>query len=67
MTLNEWMKKNKISDGEMAEILGLNRVSINRLRRGENPPSWPTMANLAEVTAGKVMPNDFLETYKETL
>jgi hypothetical protein len=64
MTLNAWMKKHKIVDWRLAEMTGIDRVSINRLRRGINPPSWPTMIRLAKITRGEVMPNDFLDVAK---
>jgi len=63
MKLSDWMAKHKINDGVLAEALGVDRVTINRLRRNENMPSWSLMASLAKHTKRKVMPNDFLDAY----
>jgi transcriptional regulator with XRE-family HTH domain len=55
------MKKHKVDDEELAGQTGVDRVTINRLKRGVHLPSWPTMKHIAEVTKRQVMPNDFLE------
>jgi predicted XRE-type DNA-binding protein len=62
MKLHAWMTQNKLDDADVAEIAGISRVSINRLRRGVHLPSWDTMNRLAAATDNEVMPNDFLES-----
>jgi transcriptional regulator with XRE-family HTH domain len=62
MLLNVWMIKTKTGDEALAEKIGVDRVTINRLRRGIHLPSWETMLLLSKATKKEVMPNDFLET-----
>jgi transcriptional regulator with XRE-family HTH domain len=61
MKLTAWMKKNKLDDADVAVMTGVDRVTINRLRRGIHLPSWDTMSRIAYATEKQVMPNDFLE------
>jgi DNA-binding XRE family transcriptional regulator len=62
MLLNVWMIKTDTGDEVLAEKIGVDRVTINRLRRGVHLPSWETMLRLSKATKKEVMPNDFLET-----
>ena len=61
MRLDAWMKKYNVGDETLAAKTGVDRVSINRLRRGIHLPSWNTMIRIAKATKNKVRPNDFLE------
>jgi Helix-turn-helix. len=65
MKLAAWMAKSKTDDDELAAQVNVDRVTINRLKRGVNMPSWPLMVRLADATKRKVMPNDFLDTARD--
>ena len=65
MKLTAWMKKNKMGDLDLAALTGVDRVTINRLRRGVHMPSWETMSRIADATKNQVMPNDFLAEIME--
>lgn len=58
--LGDWMRLNHITDGQVAAKVGCDRVSINRIRRGINPPSWPVMVAIYLFTKKEVTPSDFL-------
>lgn len=66
MQLSAWMKKNKMGDEALAIETGVDRVTINRLRRGIHLPSWDTMSRIADATDNQVMPNDFLNAAMES-
>lgn len=61
MTLAEYLKKNAIRDEDFAAKIGVNRSTVNRLRRGANGqlPSRETIARIADATGGAVTANDF--------
>lgn len=59
MRLSAWMKKNKVGDEALATKTGVDRVTINRVKRGIHRPSWGLMITLAKVTNKQVRPNDF--------
>jgi len=61
MKLSDWMQTAGITDEELARRVGKDRVTISRVRRGKNFPSWELAAQLRRVTDGKVGPEDFLE------
>lgn len=56
--LEQWMTRSAIKDGVLAAQLGVSRVQVLRLRRGENRPSPKTARRLEEITqipAGDLM------------
>lgn len=59
MTLDRYMDREGIRDGQLAELCGCDRTTILRARRGETLPSPSLMAKIAQVTGGEVQPNDF--------
>jgi transcriptional regulator with XRE-family HTH domain len=61
MKLEQWMSEVSVSDKVLAEMIGVDRSSVSRLRRGKHFPSPTTMVAISQVTAGLVMPNDFYE------
>ena len=59
MHIATYMTLRKISDAELAEKAGVNRVTISRVRRGVCAPSLRLAVRIAEITEGAVTPNDF--------
>lgn len=52
MTLQDWMTKRSLTDGDLAEKLGgaVSRSQINRIRRGKSIPTADTARALEAVT-----------------
>lgn len=59
MTLAEWMARHGVDDDSLAEMLGVDRSTVSRIRRGKQIPSKDTMAAIVGVTGGDVEPNAF--------
>lgn len=60
MKLAEYLSLSGLSDAQFANLIGRDRTSVSRLRRGETRPDWDTMQEIARHTKGAVTPNDFL-------
>ena len=60
MKLSTYMRLRGYRDRHMAELIGLERSTVSRLRRDDCRPSWEVMERLAALTDGEVLPNDFL-------
>lgn len=60
--LGTWMSDNGKRDEDLAPLLGRDRSVVSRLRRGELRPTHELMEKIAEVTGGKVLPNDWFDT-----
>ena len=60
MRLEAYMLKHNLGDEAMADLLGIDRSTVNRLRRSEAKPSWPLAAKIRAATNGKVTADDFL-------
>ena len=61
MTFSEWMKLNGLGDPVVAQLLGIDRSMVFRLRNGQRTPSAGLMRSIAEASEGAVMPNDWLD------
>jgi transcriptional regulator with XRE-family HTH domain len=61
MTLNEWMNRVGMSDGEMAQRIGVSRSAISRYRSGERMPRPETLVKLVDATNNDVSPMDFVK------
>lgn len=59
MKLSDWMAKNGVSDDQMAEKCAVDRVTISRIRRDVNRPSWPLITKIKTITNGAVTADDF--------
>lgn len=59
MHLAAYMKANGLNDQDVAEAIEVDRSTVSRLRRNENPPSWDTCRKLREFTKGAVTADDF--------
>lgn len=54
MRFKEVLKKYGVSQNELAERLGINRVSVNRMLRDENDMRYSTMVKFASAIGCKV-------------
>lgn len=59
MRLNEWMTETGTTDDALAALVGVDRSTISRIRRGARVPSFATMQAICEATGGRVQPNSF--------
>lgn len=59
MKLSDWMTLSGTTDDQMAEKCAVDRVTISRIRRSVNRPSWPLIGKIKEVTDGAVTAEDF--------
>lgn len=59
MTLEKWMRKKKLTDLEMANLIECSRSAITMYRLGQRIPRPQLAKRIAEVTKGSVTPNDF--------
>lgn len=66
MKLSDWMAENGVSDDQMAEKCAVDRVTISRIRRDVNRPSWPLIAKIKDLTNGTVSADDFVYAATET-
>ena len=67
MTLEEYLKKNNISQAKLARRAGMSRAAINRLLSGSRRPSPQTMGKIFVATDGDVAPNDFFRDEMQEL
>lgn len=54
MTLDEYLRTEKISGTSFAERVGTSGASINRIRHGKQAPSPDMMARIIAASGGKV-------------
>jgi transcriptional regulator with XRE-family HTH domain len=59
-TLAQWMRANDLGDAQVAEMVGFDRSTISRVRRGDVLPSWELAAALYKVSHYAVSPVTFL-------
>lgn len=50
-----------MNDVQFAKLIDTTPVTVGRLRRGANNPTWPTMRLIYQQTGGQVAPNDFAD------
>jgi len=60
MTLDRWMAREGVDDETLATQVGSHRITISRIRRRVNFPSWELAAKIKAVTKGRVRADDFL-------
>jgi transcriptional regulator with XRE-family HTH domain len=61
MKLADWMTKNKLTDAAMAELVGRDRTTVLRWRKGETRPDFDALTVIEKVTKRKVRLSDFAE------
>ena len=59
MKLERWMKIKGYTDGQFAELIGMDRSTVNLYRHGLRMPRPAVMEKITDATAGQVKPNDF--------
>jgi transcriptional regulator with XRE-family HTH domain len=60
MRLSDWMKEQDCNDEALGNQLGVDRVTVSRIRRGLNRPSWKLVARIKHTTRGAVTADDFV-------
>ncbi|HPT28703.1 MAG TPA: YdaS family helix-turn-helix protein [Bryobacteraceae bacterium] len=60
MTLAEFIKSTSLTDGQLAKQLGCSTSALRKWRYGQRIPRPEQKRRIAEVTEGKVTPNDFM-------
>ncbi len=65
MTLDAWMKANKVQNAEMAERIGVHVISISKYRTGTTIPRRGTMEAITRETSGQVTGADFYASTAE--
>lgn len=60
MHLSEWMRLNDVTDESLGALVDVDRVTISRIRRGINRPSWDLASRLKAATGGAVTADDYL-------
>ena len=48
-----------LTDDQVAASTGVDRATINRLRRGKHRPSWALIDKLKDISGGQVGAEDF--------
>ena len=64
--LARWMAMRGFDDDAVSAMLGIDRTSVSRLRRGKQRPSWELLPRIIEITGGAVTAEDFFEDAGET-
>jgi transcriptional regulator with XRE-family HTH domain len=60
MTLDEWLKREGLTEAAFAARVGVTHVTVHRWRRGLARPDWKHLDAIARETRGSVAPLDFL-------
>lgn len=58
MTLQEWMTDREFSDAKVAELTGLHRTFVWKLRKGKRKPAPEVMDLLVDVSHGAITRKD---------
>lgn len=59
MHLSIFMQSKNLSDDQVAEAIGVSRVTVSRIRRRKVRPDWSTIQSLRVFTKGDVTADDF--------
>lgn len=65
MKLTAYLELAKLDDLAFAAKVGCDRSTIYRIRKGETRPSPSLMVEIAKVTKGAVLPNDYFDGLPE--
>lgn len=60
MQLAAYLEREKISDSEFANRIGVSRQAVHRYKSGDRFPERPVLAGISEATGGAVTANDFV-------
>lgn len=58
MKLTAYLEEHDLSDADFGALIGKDRTTVSRIRRGVLMPTPELMRVIMDVTAGAVMPND---------
>jgi transcriptional regulator with XRE-family HTH domain len=61
MQISAFMTERGLRDEAMADLIGVDRSYVVKLRAGTATPSHSLMATIAEKTGGAVQPNDWFD------
>jgi DNA-binding transcriptional regulator YdaS (Cro superfamily) len=61
MHLDAYLSNREISNAAFAQLIGRDRTSVSRWRRGASIPDWTALKRITEATEGQVTANDFVE------
>jgi transcriptional regulator with XRE-family HTH domain len=59
MHLSTFMQSKNLNDDQVAEAIGVSRVTVSRIRRRKVRPEWSTIQSLRIFTKGDVTADDF--------
>lgn len=65
MQLSDWMAREGYDDERFGALVRADRVTISRIRRGINRPSWELARRIKTATAGSVAADEFLPPTSE--
>lgn len=65
MNIQTYMDEKKLGDGDMAELLSVNKTTVWRVRTGDTAPSPDLLRKIFEITGGQVTANDFFHEAAE--
>ena len=63
MNLEEWMKRESLTDEKMAQKIGVSRSAVTHYRAGRRMPSPFTMSDIKDATKGEVKWEDMMEKW----
>ena len=66
MTLYEFMKKQSITQHQMAEMVDVSQATISRWLSQDLYPDWYNLVKIHEATTGLVTADDFYEQFVES-
>jgi DNA-binding XRE family transcriptional regulator len=64
MKLSDWMTTQGLDDEQLGNLVQADRVTISRIRRGLNRPSWDLAGRIKKASNGAVGADDFLPPLK---
>ncbi len=60
MKLKDWMDREALDQRAVAGLVPCDQSTVSRVLNGQDP-SWEFMRAVVVVTAGEVLPNDYIE------
>ena len=66
MRLDQYMNRKGLDDEQVAIAVGSHRITISRIRRQKNFPSWELADKIKTFTNGRVRADDFLPSARRT-
>jgi len=61
MTLQEYMRKHRLTDQVVADAIGVDRTAVCRWRSGNQCPTLRAAVAVEKYTGGKVRPSTFID------